>query len=302
MQINRVIASHGLGNQLFQYTFAHYLSNAGNHIVFENSPIFPKGHTFLLGHFKELCHHINFHKNAKILHESTFGRFLFKTGLADIYNNYVLTKNDSQLFRQLDSDTFKFITKIFGDKEIGRCYVGFWQHWKYLESVEYQVFPEIIQSLKYIQCPIPSKSTDKKTQIVVHVRRGDYLQRGLDKLFGIVAIESYLSILEVLLNNDSEAEIYTLTDDPQLIFNEKYRTRFGIILTPEKCNTWQGLKLMSQANIVISANSTYSWWGASLCSFQGGIGYTPKQFFKNIDTFDAFYSPRLLTYKNTFEL
>jgi hypothetical protein len=40
--LSKVIASSGLGNQLFQFCFAHNLVSNKNKVIFENNPIFAK--------------------------------------------------------------------------------------------------------------------------------------------------------------------------------------------------------------------------------------------------------------------
>ena len=60
VKTHKVVASHGLGNQLFRFAFAHYLfKKTSSKIYFENSPIVSK-----LGNFKSAKYKI-----ADIRHE-----------------------------------------------------------------------------------------------------------------------------------------------------------------------------------------------------------------------------------------
>ena len=103
----RVIASAGLGNQLFQYAFAHYVSTMCNiSINFENSIITPRDtlRKFELATLKKVCSHLIIHENRPINHNSFFGRFLYKTKFSFIIKNLVM--KDYKYFKFLESNFF----------------------------------------------------------------------------------------------------------------------------------------------------------------------------------------------------
>jgi len=297
----RVMVSHGLGNQLFQFTFAHFLRKFSHTVFLENSPIFPVGHSFMLERLQRECSHLSFHKNFTLSHTSLLGRTMYKYRIANLYQNYVINRGRDNFVNQIMTENFSF----FGDKlslfKTNTTHTGFWQHWKYLDYENYIVANEILETLKTVSMPrsIISKSQDIK--VVMHVRRGDYLNRGLDQVFGVISPLSYLDVLDDLLAKFTKLDITTITDDMDLADNMKYSKHFGRILTPNLCNTWQGLKMMAEADIVIAANSTYSWWGAVLNFISGGTSYIPKTFFQKLETNDAFDFPGLIKYDNGFK-
>ena len=70
--LSKVIASSGLGNQLFQFCFAHSLVSTTNKVIFENNPIFAKNRSYMLADFNKICHHLSFKTNINISHTSNF--------------------------------------------------------------------------------------------------------------------------------------------------------------------------------------------------------------------------------------
>jgi len=292
----RVVASHGLGNQLFQYVFAHSLIDSNRNVSFENSPIFPQNYHYQLTEIQSLCHHLSFRKNFTINHNSIFGRSVYKLKISGLMSNYILGVKTSQIIREADLDKFTFNKDKYLLDGSNIILMGFWQHWGFVES---EIDSAVSEISKFLQdLPVPKLlSTTGRKRLVVHVRRGNYLQRGLDQILGVVNPASYRSVIKSLLEKNPGLEVYTLTDDIDLINNTDYGPLFGHIINPNEVDVWQAIKLMSEADFVLAANSTLSWWGALLATMQGGKGFIPSKFHKNIDSGDAFFSPRLQLYE-----
>ncbi len=289
------MASHGLGNQLFQFVFAHSLNDSNRRVSFENNPIFPKNYYYQLSKIESLCDHLNFRKNFTISQQSIFGRTIYKLKKSEVLCDYILGLNSAQIIREAELDKFKFDKEKYLNGEYNVILIGFWQHWRFVESEIDSAVSEIRKFLQDIVLPKKYLTAGKK-RLVVHVRRGDYLQRGLDQILGIVNPASYREIIKNLLDNNPGLEVFTLTDDIDLINNKNYGELFGHIINPDELDAWQAVKVMSEADFVLAANSTLSWWGALLSTMQGGIGFIPGKFHKNIDSGDAFFSPRLQMY------
>ena len=131
----------------------------------------------------------------------------------------------------------------------------------------------------------------------MHVRRGDYLIRDLDNVLGVIYPESYIKIIDKLFKKYDKLNLITVTDDSNLADLKFYKNNFGTILGPDACSPWEALKLMANADYVISANSTLSWWGALLSTTNGGTGFIPDKWHKNLDTKGAFDLPNFCKYQ-----
>jgi hypothetical protein len=296
-KFRRVVASHGLGNQLFQYCFAHYLTKSGDKIQIENNPIWSPGLNYSLANLKNSCSHIDFRVNPTVSHSALLGRIAFRTNIAIPISNLYMRYFNYDRYIEIPQNYFTF-DQLLSDPIIKKTvYQGFWIHWEYVYS---QRNSAVIDIFNYLETQTVSNKFLSKSHknLVIHVRRGDFTERNNDQTFGIISAESYKKVIKDIKNKFDRINVITLTNDPNLKNNNLYGEDFGRILTPDFCDAWQALKLMSQADIVVSANSTLSWWGSVLATVNGGVGYIPNSFYKNIDTQNAFSFPNLLKYSN----
>jgi hypothetical protein len=294
-----VVSSHGLGNQLFQLCFAHFLRIKYQKVIFENNPIFPKGHYHELGEIKQCCSHLLFKQNTTISHENLLGRFLFRTSLATKYRSRLLRESNFNIFTEDSNNYFKFDLNNFTDNSLNDKFVGFWQNWRYLYHVGSEFLDEILTLIHY-KCIDTQLISKTRNNLVVHIRHGDYLERGLTETFGIISIDSYKELISKLKIENPKINVITLTDVTDPVIQSNFGKIFGVILGPDKCNKWQAMNLMSRADYLVAANSTFSWWGAALALHNGGTSFIPNRFFKNLDTHEAFKLPGLKTYQNGF--
>lgn len=292
-----MIASHGLGNQLFQFTFAHFLKRYENSVFFENTPIWSPGLEFYSKSLLPYCSHLDFRINPEISHTSFFGKTLYRANLANHVARKILNFSKSDVFRETSQFSFLNEAELKPSVKKSKLFLGHWMHWHYVHA-------ELNTAIKDLQKLLNSFSSIETfmdltlPNVVVHVRRGDYLRRGNDQMFGILTIESYERQINSLKMKLGKINLITVTDDFNLIDDETYNKKFGKILTPKMCSEWESLNLMAKADFVISANSTLSWWGAVLATINGAVGLTPENFYKKIDSKDAFDFPGLVKYKN----
>lgn len=294
---SRVLASHGLGNQLFQFTFAHFLKRQDNLVFFENTPIWSPGLEFYTKSLLPYCTHINFRTNPTISHTSLIGRALYRTNLAGHIARCILNFKETKTYFESTNNSFFYDAELIKLAKNNLLFSGHWVHWQYAYSERNTALNEI-QNLLNSFSSIKTFMDSTLPNVVVHVRRGDYLQRGNDQLFGVITIESYEKQINSLRRKLGQVNLITVTDDLNLANNDLFKNKFGKILTPSICNEWESLSLMSKADFVISANSTLSWWGAVMATMNGAVGIIPENFYKNINSKDAFSFPGLVRYSN----
>jgi hypothetical protein len=306
MTNHQVIVSHGLGNQLFQYAFAHHLAlQQGCKVFIENSPIVSKlgggkSEVFQLFDLLNSCDHLHFKKNFTVDNYSFFGRFLFKAKLADCLKSLLVKSRHYQLDLETRNTSFKF----FGDS--GRnafsptSFQGFWQNWRYVEPNSDLIFSEVNT---FISEMVPDAlQINHSNLLVCHVRRGDFLIRNRSKELGIIPLSCYIEKINQIKVSNPDIQIITFTDSKDCLTTEKGCEKMGLILGPSYDSHWQILKTMSLADFVIAGNSSFSWWGSFLCLKNGGVPYIPEKFYFNLDTFDAFHYPGFQRYENCFEI
>jgi hypothetical protein len=297
MPTTRVLASHGLGNQLFQFAFAHFIRNQKYSVTFENNPIWSYGLKFNLTPLIPYCSHIKFKVNPTISHETLIGRGLYKTKLALPISKLLLNFWNSEIFYETDQNAFTFNPKILELDSTNKIYIGHWIHWKYLYCELSEVLLDIknfLNSLSLTESLIDSRLPN----VVIHVRHGDYLKRGNQSIFGVVTNESYEFQINLLRKKFGEINLITVTDDYELVNDKSLVSIFGKILPPNLLDEWNALSLMSKADFVISSNSTLSWWGAMLATSNKAIGMIPEKFYRGIDSKGAFDFPGIVKYSN----
>ena len=171
-----------------------------------------------------------------------------------------------------------------------RFFSGYFQNWYYVA----QSLPLIDSELNELLTRNPDKgfiSSDKGDFGVVHYRRGDL--SNFRTSMGLLDDSYFLNAIKVALADlNPMTRLIILTDDKNAgvrAFSDITEEVFG----PADIEEWEALKVMSKAQFVITSNSTFSWWGALLCSQNGGQVYLPSPWFLNWtpDPGDAFHFP-----------
>lgn len=261
----------GLGNQLFQLSFAH--------LIFEQTKrrqyvFIPRSYqsTSDIRTFLSQCSHVK--EVSKLL--SSFLELIFR------YQRFqdALEWCGILLFEKDDSSGWllsKVLEASFSNRF--RIFSGFWQDWKYALTSEKVFANELAHFLEsHIDTPLGLLLTDC---IVVHIRRGDYLEHHNREVYGIVPLSSYKKILQTCKQAYPNHTVITVSDSPRQVRAEGASTYFGTVLGPELCDPWQVLKIMLGADVVISANSTLSWWGAFIAEQQGASVFVPTPWYAN---------------------
>ena len=115
---------------------------------------------------------------------------------------------------------------------------------------------------------------------VVHLRRGDYSPEEQ----GLLAFDYYGNILR----SNKVKELLVFSDEYLCALNFVEFAGFGVAINPEDVGEWDLLQYFRNADLVITANSSLSWWGGSLCAGNGGKVVVPSPWFKNLENFEVF--------------
>jgi len=131
----------------------------------------------------------------------------------------------------------------------------------------------------------------KQSFQAVHIRRGDFIP--LKDTFGLLDSSWYSS------NLAKDLPLILATDDvkgsSELIKNLKPE----FILNPKEWNEWETLGILAQAERLIIANSTFSWW-AGFCAVQNGkVCIVPKPFYLSEPWKDSHLQFEGFTYRDS---
>ena len=302
---HRVIAQGGLGNQLFQFAFAHFIAlYAKRDVSIENRVLlYDTGHEakYYLRDFNKNCNHLTYKNNPAINCKKPIGKLTNKIGLADLIERAILKNRNYRIIT--DQSLNPNSIEMEEQENITLSFDGYWQDWKYVETVKQQVTSEIFEKFKMIDTD-PVFNFQKKGKIlVVHVRRGDYLTTNHRNKFGVIGLKSYIPEIESIRKRNPGLEVITITDEVNSLRYENNYSALGRVIGPEITNPWLLLKVMSQADYLISANSSLSWWGGYLCMTRGGKVIIPQPWFREknqVGTGDYLH-PVFSSYKSFFE-
>lgn len=237
----------GLGNQFFQIGFGLLATN------------FNINHLWL---------NVNQYKN-----DSKHGGFLLDILLPNITQNITLSN-------KFDFDTVHIniddapslynqqLIEIYGNI----FYSGYFQNWKY--TVKYLPFlRNIINSYKMMNgfYELISNSNFFREQknnirIGIHCRRGDYKQKDINAIHGIVnfddQITAALKLIQKHFKSGPKPEIWLFSDDPIEnanginVFNSYHNNK----ITNDLCSFFS----MSTLDYLICSNSTFGYWAGLL--------------------------------------
>jgi len=270
----------GLGNQLFQYAFLHNFLLLDPNLNLTFDTLLVQDHENIDKLIVKCNPAVSWKENSKQTSRIILMaiRFFAKLKLVNI-GGLVPIARQRELHEK--SDFTYFAVQRISVKD-GLTVKGHFQHWKYVENIWPQIESEIFATLAEINLDKKMIDLFNYPTIAVHIRGGDYLIPKISEIYGQLPSAYYRLAIELAMEQfDSPANIIVLTNDLVLAKKTISETEYPsvIFLGPGEFSAWQSLKIMSLASVVVSANSTFSWWGGYICSKRGGIAFTPQPWF-----------------------
>jgi hypothetical protein len=256
-----------LGNQLFEWSFAHHLSKQFN------MPIQP---VIDSRHFSETQMSIFSDSNfvcAQVrpqIRQDSVGNFL---AMLDKMSSSFPKQTERiekllQVSRQRDA---YILSKHLAPPKL---VTGFFINSSHVSENSSHLFGHLKQKFQAgdLNAKLQSLLKGEPFQ-AVHIRRGDFIP--LKNTFGLLSSHWYSKHL------DSDLPLVLATDDVDGSSSLINQLKPTITLHPKEWNAWDTLGILSQAKKLILANSTFSWW-AGFCAVQNGnTCIAPKPFYKS---------------------
>jgi len=266
----------GLGNQMFQYTAGLFLAQEHQcGLILDTTSLGVGGtnHGVSLKNFK-LRPDVLFRSEKK----STVTKFIKRVDNSLSNRSKIYSRNHfGGIYRSNEVGYDKDLSSV----EVGSKLRGYFQSYAYAKDLRTELqknFELEIESAWYHNFAEEAK---KRKPMMLHIRRGDYVNLKDD--FGILAKEYYENAALQLQADDPDSEVWIFSDSPEaaakLLNNSRIRN-WEVIQPPSESTPNETLKLLSFAEKLIIANSTFSWWGAYLNSNQAQI-CAPTKWFKN---------------------
>ena len=233
----------GLGNQIFQYSFSNYLKRMGFSIKY-NLDFYQTDDTndtqreFLLDA-------LNIEIEPANLFYIKFINFLnFLVNSRKINKTMPFFKK--HIFKYFKETDFKS-NDLLDHYPVFNYFDGYWQ------NNENHI---IIQKNELFSKFKLNKTSFQNKKAMIHVRRSDYLQLGIE-----LPLEYYVEALKLLENKIGQFHFDIYTDDHEWVMKQKIFSSYQNIYT-EKDDTVTTFKNMIGYQHYIIANSTYSYLAA----------------------------------------
>ena len=254
-----------LGNQLFQWAFAHVVSDRyGNEVL----PVYDCFHNPNTSTSKDLlsdiCEHWQEPKQKNLL--GFILKILDKIGSK--VPTYQLICFIFSINRTLTSYTLPTLPK-----KAPNVFTGFFINADVVRDNENTIFDELWNKIRRIELTLELPDLYQ----AVHVRRGDFADYA--DSYGLISPEFYER------NIDRNLPIVLCTDSIEDSMDVIASIDPEIVLGPSESNAWQVLRIMAQAEHVVLSNSTLSWWGGFLAAKKGGRVIQPQPFYKEVSDY-----------------
>lgn len=261
----------GIGNQLFQFALAYHLTEKfpnTNIYLDKTKYLIQRSHEgFLLKNLINLCNA----KNKKIF--SSFYSSLIKS----LIIQSIKEKNLKLIDMIREKEPYSY--QDFNFNKSINFLVGYWQSFKYFDS--YSDLKKLL--IKYLNLNLNEKITHpinfKNNNVAIHIRLGDYVGH---PDFEIITKEYYDRAIKFLKTKIENPKFVVFTDDESQVRQKNY-FKADVTYIPNSYSSLETIALMINCNHFITANSSFSWWGAYLGQFKNKIVITPAKWltFKN---------------------
>ena len=250
-----------LGNQLFQYAFAHQLASQFKREIrfffdkFHHSGNYEWG---VAAHMSS-CQHVTgiLRSNERgLLLKASDGLFSRNKSMFELLNK------SARIMRTMDAFEFPEMPN-----KPPFLVTGFYSN---SSSIEFApVFlNELVDHLSSIG-NLDRLIVEQEYEIV-HIRGTDMK----NSVYGTLDHNYYLSL------PDSDLPRYVLTDDVRHAESVTRGLNVARFFSPEMLNPWEAIEVMRRSRKVYVSNSTLAWWGGYLCRRNGGEVILPKPFFR----------------------
>ena len=267
----------GLGNQIFQYAFGRQLSITNNTTLYldpSDLQTYSTKRKYRLHRYTISAYLMDKTEN-RLLDQQT-RRGVMKTMLGKMAEHIKL-KN----LRIIKESSVNFDPEKLQHSR--NCLVyGYWQNEKYFINIRDLLLKELcISDSISNHNEVFLKNILSSDAISMHIRRGDYISSKENQSVYYTCDQDYYSnALSIIKEKYLSPHLFIFSDDINWV---KSNLEFSIPRTyisgDSEDQDIEELYLMSKCKSHIIANSSFSWWGAWLCSFPQQYVVAPKNWF-----------------------
>ncbi len=270
--------SGGLGNQMFQYAFGHAIAKRlGTDLKLELTDP-----TLIIHNGFELARIFDIQAS-----EATQADMQAVLG---IYRHRLIRKvfkatGVSKIFKSpcIEEPHFHFSPSMLAIPD--NSFVnGYWQSEKYFLEIQNEIRSNFAFKLPMFQQNADVAETINKTNSVsLHVRRNDFATNlRINATHGLCSLEYYQAAIRYVAERVEHPNYFVFSDDSAWVkSNLKIDFPCEFVEHNQGKESYNDMRLMSQCQHHIIANSSFSWWGAWLNPRLEKIVVAPQQWFAN---------------------
>jgi hypothetical protein len=259
----------GLGNQLFQYCVARSLADSLGTSLGLDIRDFNQNSPYLMG-----LKHFNI--------RASFNPPGMATHKKDNYVRYLIDAVNGKQKNIYKEPHLNFDKNVFSLPDSSYL-KGYWQTEKYFIKDKVNILNDlkIISHQNHKNRTISSKIADN-TSVSLHIRRGDYISNtAYNSTHGTCSLTYYTNAINCLINKiGKNFKVFAFSDDPDWVSsNLKLPVDICFVNNNSSDHNYEDLRLMSECDHNIIANSSFSWWGAWLNTNHNKTVITPSKWY-----------------------
>lgn len=281
----------GLGNQLFQYAIARNLALKNETVIGFDLSFFQFNtldteRNYLLDKFNIVGGILTEAELKKIKNSNYAGRSIAARVISKILKT-ITALAPIRFRRFVGFNDIIFHPEVLDIRTEKTVYLaGNWPTEKYFIAIkdviknDLTLKNEMSDQAKKLQAEI-----DQKISVSIHIRRGDYVQNEKTKNLhgGICTLDYYQQATKLIEEKISNPTYFIFSDDIEWVKENLKLDNPVVYVSGQGIPDYEELILMSHCQHNITANSTFSWWGAWLNNKPNKIVVTPQKWF-NADT------------------
>lgn len=265
----------GLGNQMFQYALGRHLAMKNNSTLKLDIQGFKN---YKLRNYDLNC--FNIQENIATSKDLSGVSLPSDRLISKLGKHMEMRIAGVQQIQSIKERKLDFQQEILGLGD--NIYLdGYWQSEKYFSDIKDVIKKEF--TVKNRPDPINESFMEEIIDcesVSVHIRRGDYVSNPTtNKFHGFLGLEYYQRTMKLMLEKVDNPHFFVFSDDPEWA-ERNIKTDAPIIYIKHNgTKNYEDMHLMSTCKHHIIANSSFSWWGAWLSSYDKKIVVAPKRWF-----------------------
>ena len=244
----------GLGNQMFQYAYAKALQQKGFDVKIDISK------------FKKYKLHGGYHLDKYRIDIEVANSLYTILGKLGIKKSI---KEKSLLFN-------KTLLSLKGKEYVK----GYFQTEKYFSEIREIILNQFTLKSEFASSTnkISKEILSKENSCSLHIRRGDYISdKKANSVHGTCDLEYYKEAVKLINKKFNNTSFFIFSDD--ISWTKENLKIDNAFFVDHKTIPHEDIYLMSLCKNNITANSSFSWWGAWLNKNHDKTVIAPKQWF-----------------------